>query len=231
MSISNQLTSEKIPADWKKVLSEEFEKPYFRSLEEFLEKERSENTIFPAQDEVFNALQLTPFEKVRVLLLGQDPYPTPGHAHGLCFSVKVGVKHPASLRNMFKELQEDIGCTVPNHGNLEAWARQGILLLNTVLTVRQGEANSHAKKGWEEFTDAIIKSLNQRKEPVVFVLWGNNAQKKIKHIDESKHPVIKCGHPSPLSVKKFMGSKPYSKINQALQNISQEPINWQLEDV
>lgn len=220
-----------VPPDWASVLKDEFDKPYFKQLADFLEQERKQYTIFPPENEIFTALQLTPFEQVRVLLLGQDPYPTPGHAHGLCFSVKTGVKHPASLRNMFKELKEDLGCSIPNHGYLDAWARQGILLLNAVLTVREGEANSHAGKGWEQFTDAIISAVNKKEKAVVFVLWGNYAQKKAKIIDESKHKVIKSAHPSPLSFKKFAGSKPFSKINQALQECSSPPIDWQLADV
>ncbi len=221
----------KVPQDWAPVLKEEFDKPYFKQLAQFLEQEREQYTIFPPEKELYTALNLTPYENVRVLLLGQDPYPTPGFAHGLCFSVKTGVKHPASLRNMFKELQADLGCKIPNHGYLEGWARQGILMLNAVLTVRAGEANSHAGKGWEEFTDAIIRALNAKESPVVFVLWGNYAQKKLKLIDESKHQVIKSAHPSPLSYKKFAGSKPYSKINEALKKQSNEPINWQLADI
>ena len=217
-----------LPPSWAPVLSQELEKPYFLKLSHFLEDERKNYTIFPPEEETFTALKLTPFEQVRVLLLGQDPYPTPGHAHGLCFSVKPGVKHPASLRNMFKELQEDLGCTIPSHGYLESWAKQGMLMINAVLTVRDGEPNSHAGKGWEEFTDAIIKALNARNEPVVFVLWGNYAQKKTKLIDASKHKIIACAHPSPLSFKKFSGSKPFSKINQALTDSSSKPIDWQI---
>lgn len=220
-----------LPKEWATVLSDELNKPYFKTLSEFISDERKQHTIFPPEDEVYTALNLTPFDKVRVLLLGQDPYPTPGHAHGLCFSVRPGVKHPASLRNIFKEMLEDVGCSIPNHGNLEAWAEQGILMLNAVLTVRNGEANSHAGKGWEEFTDAIIRVLNERKEPMVFVLWGNYAQKKAKHIDECKHTVIKSAHPSPLSVKKFVGSKPFSKINEALVKHGSNPIDWQLKDL
>jgi uracil-DNA glycosylase len=227
-STQTPATLTQLPADWASVLGDEFDKPYFKQLAEFICNERAQHTIFPPEDEVYTALNLTPFEKVRVLLLGQDPYPTPGHAHGLCFSVKVGVKHPASLRNIFKELQEDLGCTIPNHGNLEAWAKQGVLMLNAVLTVRDGEANSHAGKGWEEFTDAIIRALNTRQKPIVFVLWGNYAQKKAKHIDETRHTVIRSAHPSPLSVKKFSGSRPFSKINSALQEYSTAPIDWQL---
>lgn len=231
MQMSESSLSPQVPADWYLVLKEEFEKPYFKQLTEFLEEERRNYTIFPPENEIFTALQLTPFERVRVLLLGQDPYPTPGHAHGLCFSVKAGVKHPASLRNMFKELKEDLGCSIPNHGYLEPWAKQGILMLNAVLTVREGEANSHAGKGWEEFTDAIIKALNARQQPVVFVLWGNYAQKKTKLIDEATHKVIKCAHPSPLSFKKFFGSKPFSRINEALIDCASTPIDWQLADL
>ncbi len=229
--IAMQSSLTQLPADWKAVLEEEFTKPYFSQLADFLTIERQQYTIFPPENEIFTALQLTPFDQVSALLLGQDPYPTPGHAHGLCFSVKPGVKHPASLRNMFKELQEDLGCSVPNHGYLEGWAKQGLLMLNAVLTVREGEANSHAGKGWEEFTDAIIKVLNGRAKPVVFVLWGNYAQKKCKLIDETKHKIIRCAHPSPLSVKKFSGSKPFSKINAALQECSSAPIDWQLQNL
>lgn len=220
-----------LPNGWAAVLVEELQKPYFHSLAEFLKEERLQHTIFPPENEIYTALQLTPFDQVSVLLLGQDPYPSPGHAHGLCFSVKVGVKHPASLRNMFKELQEDLGCKIPNHGYLAPWASQGILMLNAVLTVRAGEANSHAGKGWEEFTDAIIRALDARNEPVVFVLWGNYAQKKAKLINEKKHTILKAAHPSPLSVRKFSGSKPFSAINNALQKHSKQPINWQLADL
>lgn len=220
-----------VPQDWASVLKDEFDKPYFKQLADFLGEERQQYTIFPPENEIYTALQLTPYENVRVLLLGQDPYPTPGHAHGLCFSVKTGVKHPASLRNMFKELKEDLGCSIPNHGYLEPWARQGMLMLNAVLTVREGEANSHAGKGWEEFTDAIIRALNSREKPVIFVLWGNYAQKKIKLIDEGRHKIIKSAHPSPLSFKKFAGSKPFSKINEALRACDGEPIDWQLRDL
>jgi uracil-DNA glycosylase len=220
---------EQIPGTWGTVLSDEIQKPYFRNLVEFVENDRRAHTIFPPQGEVYTALALTPFEKVRVVLLGQDPYPTAGHAHGLCFSVKVGVKQPASLRNIFKELESDLGCSIPNHGFLESWASQGMLMLNAVLTVREGEPNSHAAKGWEEFTDAIIKALNDREQPVVFVLWGNYAQKKGKLIDLNKHTVLKSAHPSPLSVKKFSGSKPFSSINAALEKYSYPPIDWQLD--
>lgn len=220
-----------LPPDWAEVLADELDKAYFKNLIAFLAEERLKFTVFPPEDEIYAALHLTPFAQTRVLLLGQDPYPTSGHAHGLCFSVKPGVKHPGSLRNIFKELQADLGCQIPAHGNLEQWARQGVLMLNAVLTVREGEANSHAGKGWEEFTDAIILALNARNEPVVFVLWGNYAQKKGKLIDRSRHTIINSAHPSPLSVRKFSGSKPFSKVNEALKLYSSAPIDWQLDDI
>ncbi len=219
------------PEGWRSILTTELEKPYFKALNTFVDEERKSYTIYPPANEVFTAFELVPYNEVKVLLLGQDPYPSPGHAHGLCFSVKVGVKHPASLRNMFIELREDIGCTVPNHGYLGAWAGQGLLMLNAVLTVREGEPNSHAGKGWEQFTDAVIKQLSDRNDPVVFVLWGNYAQKKSKLIDEQKHTILKAAHPSPLSVKKFSGSRPFSAINQALARHGKQPIDWQLPNI
>lgn len=220
-----------LPEDWQTVLISETQKPYFQSLTTFVSEERATCTIYPPANEVFTAFHYTPFARVKVLLLGQDPYPSPGHAHGLCFSVKPGVKHPPSLRNMFHELRDDLGCSTPNHGYLGSWAKQGILMLNTVLTVREGEANSHAGKGWEQFTDAVIESLSNRTDAVVFVFWGNQAQKKTKLINESIHTIIKMAHPSPLSAKKFKGSRPYSAINQALVNLGKAPIDWQLEDI
>jgi uracil-DNA glycosylase len=182
-------------------------------------------------DDVFTAFRLTPHDDVKVLLLGQDPYPTVHHAHGLCFSVRPGVRIPGSLVNMFKELQTEYGCSIPNNGYLVPWAEQGVLLLNAVLTVREGAPNSHANKGWEKFTDAVIKALNDRDDPVVFALWGSYAQKKAKLIDEGKHRVLKAAHPSPLSVKLFMGSKPFSQINNALEELGKKPIDWQIPDI
>jgi uracil-DNA glycosylase len=177
------------------------------------------------------ALQTTPFEKVKVLLLGQDPYHDEGQAHGLCFSVRPGVRPPPSLMNMFRELKSDLGCSIPNNGCLTPWAKQGVLLLNTVLTVRAHKAGSHQGKGWEHFTDTIISALNERDKPVVFALWGGHAQKKKKLITEPRHRVLTAAHPSPLSFKKFLGSKPFSAINNALEELGEEPIDWRIPDL
>jgi uracil-DNA glycosylase len=220
-----------IPPSWRAVLAGEFQKPYFKELKELVDGERSQHTVYPPEDEVFTALKLTPYDRVNALLLGQDPYPGPNQAHGLCFSVKPGVKPPASLRNMFKELHDDLGCKVPNHGYLVPWAEQGLLMLNAVLTVRAGEPNSHAGHGWEHFTDAVIKDLNEKDDPVVFVLWGNYAQKKAKLIDEDKHTILKAAHPSPLSMKRFFGSRPFSAINAALEKHGKPAIDWQIPDL
>jgi uracil-DNA glycosylase len=220
-----------IPPGWRSVLAGEFKRPYFKELKQFVDEERRHHTVYPPEDEVFTALKLTPYNNVNALLLGQDPYPGPNQAHGLCFSVKPGVKPPASLRNMFKELHDDLGCKIPNNGYLVPWAEQRLLMLNAVLTVRAGEPNSHAGKGWEQFTDAVIKDLNARDEPVVFVLWGNYAQKKAKLIDEDKHTILKAAHPSPLSVKKFFGSRPFSAINAALKKNGKPAIDWQIPDL
>src|SRR5262245_7445269 len=199
-----------LPDSWKKVLADEFEKPYYVQLQKFLAEERKKHTVFPPEEDMFSAFRLTPYENVNVLLLGQDPYHDDGQAHGLCFSVRPGIRPPPSLVNMFKELKDDLGCRIPNHGCLEDWARQGILLLNTVLTVRAHEPASHAGHGWEHFTDTIIQAASDQHDPMVFVLWGGHAQKKEKLIDGSRHVILKAAHPSPLSAKKFMGSKPYS---------------------
>jgi uracil-DNA glycosylase len=217
-----------IPEDWRKVLAAELEKPYFKALEKFVASERKEHTVFPPEADVFNALRHTPFDKVKVVLLGQDPYHDDGQAHGLCFSVKPGVKPPPSLVNIFKELQDDVGAKPPPHGTLTAWADRGVLLLNTVLTVRAHEAGSHKGKGWEQFTDAIISALNKRPDPVVFLLWGNFAHEKTALIDTKKHRALKAAHPSPLSAKKFFGSKPFSGANAALKELGKPPIDWQL---
>lgn len=221
---------ELLPADWREVLAAEFEKPYFAKLEAFVAAERRDHQVFPPEPDLFSALRATPFEDVRVLLLGQDPYHGDGQAHGMCFSVSPGIKAPPSLVNMFKELKEDLGCKVPNNGYLLPWAKQGVLLLNAVLTVRAHEPNSHKNQGWEQFTDAIIRAVNEKKEPVVFVLWGAYAQKKEKLIDAERHRILKGAHPSPLSAKKFFGSRPFSAINQALQKAGHRPIDWQLPD-
>ncbi|MEQ2528767.1 uracil-DNA glycosylase [Bacillaceae bacterium CLA-AA-H227] len=216
--------------DWHGQIGAEFEKPYFQELTSFLEEEYKHEVIYPERDDIFNALTYTAYNDVKVVMLGQDPYHGPNQAHGLSFSVKKGVPLPPSLKNIFKELEADIGCTVPAHGDLTQWAKQGVLLLNTVLTVRQSAAHSHKGKGWEIFTDRVIESLNERETPVIFVLWGLPAQKKKKLIDESKHFIIESVHPSPLSVYRgFFGSKPFSKINQYLRELKREEIDWELD--
>jgi uracil-DNA glycosylase len=219
----------KIPTTWHAPLGEEVNKPYFRELVAFLQAERATKTIFPPEEDVFRALALTPFDRVKVLLLGQDPYHDEGQAHGLCFSVRPETRPPPSLKNVFRELRDDLGIVVPEgHGELSAWAEQGVLLLNTVLTVVAHEPASHKKKGWETFTDAVITKVNAGREPVVFCLWGAHAQKKAKLVDLSRHVVIESAHPSPLSMKKFFGSKPFSKINAALIAKGRSPIDWSL---
>jgi uracil-DNA glycosylase len=220
-----------IPASWRHVLSGEFEKPYFKALKQFVDDERKHHTVFPPEKDVFNALKYTPYGEMKVLLLGQDPYHDDGQAHGLCFSVQSGIKPPPSLVNMFKELKDDVGCRIPNNGYLVPWAEQGVLLLNAVLTVRAHEPNSHKDKGWEQFTDAIIKAASDRADPMVFVLWGAYAQKKEKIIDDDKHVILKAAHPSPLSAKKFFGSRPFSAINNALKKMGKSPIDWQIPDL
>jgi uracil-DNA glycosylase len=222
---------EDIPESWRDVLAPEFDKPYFKKLKQFVTEERSKHTVFPPEEDVFNALKYTPFDDMKVLLLGQDPYHDVGQAHGLCFSVRPGVKPPPSLVNMFKELKDDLGCRIPNNGYLVPWAEQGVLLLNAVLTVRAHEPASHANKGWETFTDAIIKAASARDDPMVFVLWGGYAQKKEKLIDGSKHTILKAAHPSPLSAKKFLGSRPFSAINDALEKMGKDPIDWQIPNI
>ena len=218
-----------LPPSWRPLLAEEFDKPYFRALDRFLAKERQSHTIYPHEDDTFSALKLTPYKNVKVLLLGQDPYPGEGQAHGLCFSVRPGIKPPASLRNIYKELTTDVGFRIPNNGYLAPWARQGILMLNAVLSVRAGETNSHQGKGWEIFTDCVIRSVNEKDDPVIFVLWGAYAQKKTALIDTGKHTIIKSAHPSPLSARKgFFGSRPFSAINRALRKGGQAEIDWQL---
>lgn len=223
---------DKIPGSWRRVLADEFDKPYFRKLEGFLEAERKAALVFPPEEDMFSALEHTPYEDVNVLLLGQDPYHDDGQAHGLCFSVRPGVKPPPSLVNIYKELESDIGCKAPNHGYLISWANQGVLMLNAVLTVRAHTPNSHKDKGWENFTDAIIRKVNEKSDPVVFVLWGGYAQKKAKLVDAKKHTIIQSAHPSPLSARNgFFGSKPFSAINSALRGAGRGEINWQLEDI
>jgi uracil-DNA glycosylase len=220
-----------LPSSWQKVLGDEFEQPYFHTLEEFVDHERATHKVFPPEDEVFNAFIQTPFDKVEVVLIGQDPYHGDGQAHGLCFSVPVGVRPPPSLVNIFKELHNDLGCKIPNNGCLLPWAKRGVLLLNAVLTVRAHEANSHKDQGWEEFTSAAIAAINEREKPAVFLLWGAYAQKKGKIIDATRHPIIKGAHPSPLSKNKFFGSRPFSAVNSALDELGLEPVSWQIPDV
>jgi uracil-DNA glycosylase len=221
-----------LPSVWRRLLAEELEKPYFLKLQQFLEKEQRSHTVYPPEKDIFNALKLTPYQNVNVLLLGQDPYPGKNQAHGLCFSVLPGVKPPASLRNMYKELQSDVGFRIPNNGYLVPWAKQGILMINAVLTVRAGETNSHKGIGWETFTDAIISRVNERESRVVFVLWGAYAQKKIMLIDTDRHTIIKSAHPSPLSARNgFFGSKPFSAINKTLRAAGKPEIDWQLPDL
>ncbi|MBD2566670.1 uracil-DNA glycosylase [Anabaena lutea] len=218
-----------LPSSWQAVLAEEFHKPYFGKLQDFLAEDRLSYTIYPPEENVFSAFDLTPYEQVNVLLLGQDPYHDQNQAHGLCFSVKPGIKPPPSLMNIFKELKADVGLDIPTHGYLVQWAKQGILMLNTVLTVRAHTPNSHKNQGWEIFTDAVISKVNQKKDPVVFVLWGGYAQKKLKLIDTNRHKVIQSAHPSPLSARNgFFGSKPFSAINSALVAWGKPEIDWQL---
>lgn len=213
--------------DWDEVLDDEFEKTYYSKLREFLKKEYEEEMIHPQMDDLWTAFKLTPFNEVKVVILGQDPYHGPGQAHGLSFSVKPGVKIPPSLRNMFKELATDIDCPLPEGGTLTGWAQQGVLMLNTVLTVRDGQAHSHRKQGWETFTDEVIRRLSERENPIVFVLWGRPAQEKKKLIDVSRHAIIESVHPSPLSASRgFIGSRPYSKTNQLLESWNETPIDW-----
>lgn len=217
--------------DWDTLLGEEFKKEYFQNLRQSLAEEYKEHTIYPAKENIFNALKYTPYADVKVLLLGQDPYHGAGQAHGLAFSVQKGIQKPPSLVNMFKELNSDLGITAPSHGCLSDWAKQGVMLLNTVLTVREGEPNSHKKLGWTTFTDQIITLLNRREEPVIFLLWGRNAAEKLPLITESRHYVLSCAHPSPLSASRgFFGCKHYSKVNQILTNMGKEPINWQITE-
>jgi uracil-DNA glycosylase len=213
---------------WHNRLKDEFEKPYINELKAFLKKERSEKTIFPQPLEVFNAFNLTPFENLKVIILGQDPYHGPNQAHGLSFSVNYGVKTPPSLANIYKELKTDIGFSIPNHGNLTSWATQGVLLLNATLTVRAGEPGSHQKKGWETFTDSVIKLISNEKEHCVFLLWGNFAKNKINLIDLEKHLVLTAAHPSPLAGGAFFGSRHFSKTNDYLISNKLAPIKWAL---
>lgn len=215
-----------LPPSWQAHVGAELQQPYFHTLRDFVDEERRRATVYPPEGEELTALERTPFERVKVMILGQDPYHGPGQAHGLAFSVRPGVRPPPSLANIYKELRDEMGCPVPNHGCLFHWADQGVLLLNAVLTVRDGEPNSHKGKGWEKFTDAVIRALASREDPVVFVLWGGYAAKKEALIG-APHYVHKSAHPSPLSASRgFFGSKPFSIINRELERVGKDPIDW-----
>ena len=213
--------------DWDEILSEEFEKPYYKKLRTFLDSEYSSKVIYPPARDIYNALRLTSYKDTKAVILGQDPYHEPGQAQGLAFSVNKGVEIPPSLVNIYKELHDDLGIDIPGHGSLVSWAKQGVLLLNAVLTVRAHQANSHKGKGWEELTDTIIKKLNEKDEPVVFILWGANARSKKQYITNPKHLIIESVHPSPLSAYNgFFGSKPFSKTNDFLRRNGLKEIDW-----
>lgn len=218
--------------DWNEILKDEFNKDYYKGLRAFLIKEYRSKTIYPDMYDIFNALHYTAYKDVKVVILGQDPYHGKGQAHGLSFSVKPGIAPPPSLINIFQELKEDLGCYIPNNGYLKNWADEGVLLLNTALTVVAGNANSHRNMGWEHFTDKIISILNLREDPMVFILWGSNAQSKVKLITNPNHLILKSPHPSPLSsYRGFFGSKPFSKANNFLISKGIKPINWQIENL
>ena len=218
--------------DWAELLADELQQPYYRELRQFLIQEYRTHRIYPDMFAIFNALHYTAYHDTKVVILGQDPYHGPGQAHGLSFSVLPGVQPPPSLLNIFKELQTDLGCTIPNNGCLKPWAEQGVLLLNTVLTVREHQAGSHQQRGWETFTDKIISLLNEREKPMAFILWGSPARRKKQMITNPKHYIVESPHPSPLSAHRgFFGSRPFSKVNDFLQATGQEPIDWQLPNV
>lgn len=222
----------RIEEGWRDALYDEFQKDYFIALKQFLIEEKSMYRVYPPGDRIFAAFDYTPFEKVKVVLLGQDPYHGDGQAHGLCFSVPDGVRQPPSLVNIFQELNNDLGIAPPNHGNLEKWARQGVLLLNATLTVRANMAGSHQNKGWEIFTDTVIKALSSRNDRLVFLLWGNYAQAKEALIDTTKHAVLKAAHPSPFSAYRgFFGCRHFSKTNELLENFGKTPIDWNLNEL
>lgn len=217
--------------DWADILGDEFKKEYYLRMRRFLMQEYENHTVYPDKWDVLSALRMTPFAKTKAVILGQDPYHGPGQAHGLSFSVKPGIPPPPSLQNIFKELHSDLGCPIPNHGYLTKWAEQGVLLLNTVLTVRRGQPNSHKGIGWETFTTRIIDALNERTTPVVFILWGSHAQQKRERVDTSRHYIIASPHPSPLSAHRgFFGSKPFSRTNEILRQNGLEEIDWNLSE-
>lgn len=218
-----------IEESWKRVLKDQFNAPYFKELKSFLVKEKGQFPIFPPGKLIFSAFDRTPFERVKVVIIGQDPYHGPGQANGLCFSVSKGIKSPPSLVNIFKELQDDLGIPIPKTGNLEPWADQGVLLLNACLTVREGQAASHQGKGWEKFTDSVIQTISEQKKGVVFLLWGRFAHTKEELIDKDKHFILKAAHPSPLARGAFFGCKHFSGTNQILQQQKLSPIDWRIE--
>lgn len=221
-----------ISGAWKVALSEEFEKDYYKKLYEFVKEEYSTRQIFPPSKDLFNAFSYTPLEQVKVVILGQDPYHDDNQAHGLCFSVLPGIKLPKSLINIYKELEADLGCYKPNNGYLEKWAKQGVLMLNTVLTVRAHTPDSHKGKGWEQFTDAVVNILNKEDRPIVYLLWGGHAKEKAANLNNPKHLVLTAAHPSPLSASRgFFGCKHFSKTNEFLQKNGLEPIDWQIENI
>ncbi|MGN7761518.1 uracil-DNA glycosylase [Paenibacillus sp. 22594] len=218
--------------DWDEILQEETQKTYFQELRYGLAREYKEYTVYPPKDELFSALKLTPYCRTRVVILGQDPYHGAGQAHGLSFSVKPGVRIPPSLRNIYTELHTDMDVPVPNHGSLLHWAEEGVLMLNAVLTVREGQPNSHKGLGWETFTDAVMEKLNERQEPMVFILWGSHAQQKGAYIDSSRHLVMKSPHPSPFSAHRgFLGSRPFSQANKYLESKGLQGINWSIPNI
>ena len=222
----------KIGNSWDALLEEEFSKDYYKNLQDFLAEEYENYIIHPSKDEIFSALQATSYENTRVVIFGQDPYHGENQAHGMAFSVKVGVDIPPSLKNIYKELNQELGCYIPNHGCLEKWAKQGVLLLNASLTVRDGEANSHKGKGWEKVTDKITTILNNRREPVIFILWGNDAKKKEELITNPQHIILSAAHPSPLSASRgFFGCGHFKKVNTMLKAMNQPEIDWQIENV
>lgn len=222
---------EQIGNSWDLLLKEEFSKDYYKELQEFLAEEYKTYVIHPEKDEIFSALSATSYENVRVVIFGQDPYHGENQAHGMAFSVKKGVDIPPSLKNIYKELNQEMGLYIPNHGNLEKWAKQGVLLLNSALTVRDGEANSHKGKGWEKITDKITEILNNRRESVIFILWGNDAKKKEELITAPQHIILSAAHPSPLSASRgFFGCGHFKKVNNILTAMNQEPIDWQIEN-
>jgi uracil-DNA glycosylase len=227
--MTQQANHIQIDESWRTLLRDEFESVYFQALRGFLVEERRKYTVYPPGQQIFSAFNLTPFNKVKVVILGQDPYHGPGQAHGLCFSVPDGMPKPPSLINIFKEIETDLGIPVPREGNLTAWARQGVLLLNAILTVRANTPTSHQNKGWETFTDAVIRNLSEKRKNLVFLLWGNYAQAKEKLIDSDRHFILKAAHPSPLSASRgFLGCRHFSKVNNILSEMGLNEINWSI---